>query len=71
MSDEFNKERLMSSPDYSKVVEIIRLLIECRDALPAISEMNARIYGVKLDLADRIDECLKPWETTPDDPKGV
>jgi hypothetical protein len=42
--------------------QMIRLLIECRDALPAISLASARLHGVNLDLADRIEEILKPWE---------
>ena len=46
--------------------EILRLLVELRDALPAISTTSARVYGVKLDLADRVEECLRPWVITND-----
>ncbi len=59
---EFDKQRLMDSPDWSKVREMITLLIECRDALPAITLTQAKLHGVDLSLADRIGDCLEPWE---------
>lgn len=68
---DFDFDRLCESPDYPKVKEIIYLLIEARDALPAISLASAKMRGIKLDLADRIEDCLKPWETTDDDPEGI
>jgi hypothetical protein len=46
------------------------LLLECRDALPAITEAAARVRGIDLTLADRITEILKPWRTADDDPEG-
>lgn len=58
---EFNKQRMEQSPDYPKMREMIRLLIECRDALPAISLSYAKLYRVDLSLADRIEKCLEPW----------
>lgn len=66
---EFDKARMEESPDYPKMKEMILLLIECRDALPAISLASAKMHGVDLTLADRIEDCLKPWET--DDPNGI
>jgi hypothetical protein len=48
-----------------------RLLIECRDALPAINLVSARLHNVSLSLADRIDESLKPWLVAADDPNGI
>jgi hypothetical protein len=63
---QFNKDRLMDSPDWPKVRNLISLLIECRDALPAISTASARLHSVSLSLADRIDEELKPWEVSND-----
>lgn len=39
-----------------------RLLVECRDALPAISLASARLHCVNLDLADRIEAALEPWK---------
>lgn len=45
-----------------KCKEFARLLIECRDALPAISITSARLHNVSLSLADRIETALKPWE---------
>lgn len=68
---EFDKKRLMESPDYPKVKELLRLLIECRDALPAISETSARLHGLDLSLASRIDDCLEPWATSNTDPNGI
>lgn len=68
---DFNLERIMESTDYDKVKEMIRLLIECRDALPAISLTSARLRNVSLTLGDRIEACLEPWETTADDPNGI
>ena len=47
-----------------KCVELARLLIECKDALPAISMASAKLHGIRLDLADRIEAALKPWEIT-------
>ena len=38
-----------------------RVLIKCRDALPAISTVNARLYNIPLDLDKQIEECLEPW----------
>jgi len=59
---EFDKDRMEKSPDYPKMREMISLLIECRDALPAINLASARLHNVDLSLADRIGKCLKPWE---------
>lgn len=60
---EFDRQRIEQSPDYPKVREMIRLLIDCRDALPAISLASAKLHNVDLSLADRIEKCLEPWET--------
>jgi len=51
--------------------ELVRLLIESRDALPAITMASARLRGVDLTLGSRIEDALKPWETSPDDPEGI
>ena len=45
-----------------KLKEVLHLLIEARDALPAISLASAKLHGVDLTLADRIEEAMKPWE---------
>lgn len=58
---EFDKQRMEQSPYYSKMREMISLLIESRDALPAISLVSAKLYNVDLSLADRIEKCLEPW----------
>lgn len=44
-----------------KCLELARLLLEARDALPAITETSARLHGVSFTLADRIEEALEPW----------
>lgn len=38
------------------------LLLECRDALPAISLATAKLRGLDLTLADRIEKMLEPWK---------
>lgn len=46
----------------AKGKELLSLLIEARDALPAISTASARLHNVRLDLADRIETALEPWK---------
>ena len=46
----------------AKLNDMARLLLECRDALPAISLTSAKLHNVSLSLADRIEACLEPWE---------
>jgi hypothetical protein len=50
-----------AKPECKKCNELAILLLECRDALPAISLVSAKLRGVKLDLADRIEDALEPW----------
>lgn len=45
-----------------KLGDVLHLLIEARDALPAISLTSAKLHGVDLTLADRIEDAMKPWE---------
>lgn len=45
-----------------KCRQLVNLLIEARDALPAISMVSAKLRGIDLTLADRIEDALKPWE---------
>ncbi|UEM08022.1 hypothetical protein JL101_035825 (plasmid) [Skermanella rosea] len=48
--------------DYkAKCEEMFDLLLEARDALPAISLASARLHNVDLSLGDRIEDCLAPW----------
>ena len=44
-----------------KCRELAKLLLEARDALPAISLATARFRGIDLSLADRIETALEPW----------
>lgn len=44
-----------------KCKELARLLLEARDALPAISQVSARLRNIDLSLADRIERALEPW----------
>jgi hypothetical protein len=60
----------MSKVSCEKCNQLARLLIECRDALPAISLVSARLHNVDLSLADRIEEALEPWELTEEDIKA-
>jgi len=46
---------------YDKMRDMIALLIQCRDALPAISLASAKLHNVPLDLDKRIEACLEPW----------
>lgn len=62
----FDLQRLKQSEDYAKVAEILNLLIEARDALPAITLASAKLRNIDLSLAARIDEALKPWEELQD-----
>ncbi len=58
-----NMEKPETIEEYDqKLKECLRLLIECRDALPAISVTAARLHHVSLTLADRIEACLEPWK---------
>ena len=57
-------EQIASDPTAvaAKLREMANLLVECRDALPAISMSSAKLRNIDLTLADRIEACLKPWE---------
>lgn len=55
----------------NKLKEMFLLLVEARDALPAISLTSARLHNVSLSLADRIEKCLEPWRVADDDPNGI
>ena len=50
----------------AKINEAFCLLLEARDALPAISLSAALRHGVSLTLADRIEQWLEPWKLTGD-----
>lgn len=45
----------------AKVAEMFHLLLEARDALPAISISAARLHNVSLTLDKRIEAALEPW----------
>jgi len=63
-----NKKILNSIVDKDKkIIEMANLLLEARDALPAVTTASAKLYGIDLTLANRIEDCLKPWETKDDD----
>lgn len=52
----------MTDKDCKKCVELARLLLEARDALPAITIERMRLHNVSPTLADRIEDALEPWE---------
>ena len=57
----------------ARLAEIMPLFVEARDALPAISVTSAKLHGVQLDLADRMDAVgTRDWRSatgyaTPDE----
>lgn len=61
--EEFKKDQ--------RVITMAKLLIECRDALPAITTTSARLHGVDLTLDKRIEKVLEPWLVAADDPNGI
>lgn len=58
----------MSKPECPKCNELAKLLVECRDALPALSLTSIKLHNISLSLADRIDDALKPWLCTHTEP---
>jgi len=52
-----------------KCIELARLLLEARDALPAISLASAKLHNIDLTLADRIEHALEPWRVKEDSSK--
>lgn len=52
----------------NKIEEMFKLLLECRDALPAIPLASAKLRGLDLRLADRIEDCIEPWRLPADSP---
>ena len=54
-------EIIIENPQ-EKCKELASLLLEARDALPAITLASAKIRGIDLTLADRIEAALEPWE---------
>jgi hypothetical protein len=62
----------MSREDLENKVEAaFNLLLEARDALPAISLSSARLHNVSLSLADRIEGWLEPWKIKEPKPLGA
>lgn len=49
-----------------KIKQAANLLIECRDALPAITVVQQRLHNVSHDLDKRIEAWLEPWLITED-----
>lgn len=45
----------------AKCDELFQLLLEARDALPAITLAAARLHGLDLTLAARIEKAIEPW----------
>lgn len=51
-----------------KCDELAMLLVECRDALPAITLAKARERHIDLGLADRVELAISAWACEPDTP---
>jgi len=68
---ELRRKKIMDSigDKEKKLEDMVRLLVECRDALPAITMTVAKLRNLDLTLADRIEECLKPWELSEEEMK--
>lgn len=50
-----------------KIKQAANLLIECRDALPAITVVQQRLHGVSRNLDKRIEDWLEPWRIADED----
>jgi hypothetical protein len=54
-----------------KIKQAFHLLLEARDALPAITMASARLHKLDLTLAERIEDWLEPWRLPEKDTKGA
>lgn len=45
----------------NKIKEMQPLIIEARDALPAITLTSAKLRGIDLTLANRLENSIKEW----------
>lgn len=61
MMTNFNLDACKQSEFYPKMRELVMLLVEARDALPAISLASAKLHNVSLDLDKRIEAAIEPW----------
>ena len=61
MSEDAHDSNNKHLPTCPKCNELAMLLLEARDALPAIHMTTARLRGISLSLADRIEFALEPW----------
>lgn len=43
------------------LLKTLELLLECRDALPAITLVAAKMRGIDLKLADRVEDHMEPF----------
>lgn len=48
----------------AKIKEMQPLILEARDALPGITLATAKLRGIDLTLADRLEKSLEPWLIT-------
>ena len=64
MSDHM-ADRIDDQPE--KIKQAFHLLLESRDALPAIPMSAAKLRGLDLTLADRIEDWLEPWRLPAED----
>lgn len=59
MADEHMADRIDDKNE--KIKEAFFLLLEARDALPAIPMASARLRQLDLTLDKRIEDWLEPW----------
>jgi hypothetical protein len=51
--------------------ELVQMLVQCRDALPAISLASAKLHNVPLDLDKQIERLIEPWACDRDKPGAI
>ena len=49
-----------------QVDRMFSVLLKCRDALPAITEVRRQLYNVPHDLDKQIEAVIEPWKLTDD-----
>lgn len=51
--------------------ELVQMIVELRDMLPAITLASAKLRGFDLGITDRVERLLKPWEVSDDTPGAI
>jgi hypothetical protein len=51
--------------------ELVQMLVQCRDALPAITKVRQQLYNVPPDLDKKIERLIEPWALPPGTEGGI